>query len=428
MRRIVLHLDFDSFFASVAQQDHPEFRGKPLGVTAHNGRTAIIAASREAKRMGLSNVMRTYDAYKICPQLLLTRADFKRYWDISKVFIKICKDFSPYVEVFSLDELFMDVTLTAHLFGGTYKLIEQVKSRIANEIGKYITVSVGIAENKMLAKMGSGLKKPNGVFEIRPDQLEQVYKIAELQDICGIGPRIERRLNQMGINTLTKLAKTPLSPLVAEFGDVEGHFLFDVGKGRDVSPVRSFTQLDEVKSVGRNYCLPQNEYDKRIVLQNVYELCEEVCIKLRRLNKKARSFGIGLRGTYDLYGHTLRTMYSNQARDMFYSCLHVLKRYNSLFSEGYTRQLSVFASYLQDVDKTTLSIFPEERRLENLSTTLDKINDRFGDHTIRNGFLLYADKLTTVPNGYGADRYERLILSKTPQENPETAVREAYYD
>ncbi|MBI2442598.1 MAG: hypothetical protein HYV40_01660 [Candidatus Levybacteria bacterium] len=252
MHRIILHIDFDSFFASVAQQDHPEFRGKPLGVTAHNGRTAIIAASREAKRKGLQNVMRTYDAYKICPDLLLTGADFNRYWEVSKCFINICKDFSPYVEVFSLDELFMDITLTFHLFGGTYPLIKQLKERIRKEIGEYITVSVGVAENKMLAKMASGFKKPDGVFTVEQSKLEQVYAIAKLQDICGIGSRIERRLNQMGIYTLLKLRKTPLSNLIAEFGDVCGHFLYNVGKGRDVSPVTMsagtfFTMLDAGK-------------------------------------------------------------------------------------------------------------------------------------------------------------------------------------
>lgn len=428
MHHIILHIDFDSFFASVEQQDHPEYRGKPLGVTASNGRTAIIAASREAKRKGIKNVMRTYDAYKICPTLQLTRANFTRYWEVSKIFISICKDFSPSVEVFSLDELFMDITLTAHLFGGTYSLIKQIKSRIREEIGEYITVSVGIAENKMLAKMASGLKKPDGIFEVKSTQIENVYAIAKLQDICGIGSRIEARLNQMGIYTLLKLRKVPLAMLIAEFGNVEGHFLYNVGLGEDIAPVHSFTQVDDVKSVGRNYCLPQNEYDKRLVLQNVYELCEEVCIKLRRLNMKARSFGVGLRGTNDLYGHTLRTMYSNQARDMFYSCLQVIKRYDILFAEGYTRQLSVWASYLRDTDKTTLPLFPIEQRWDDLSTTLDKINEKFGDHAIRNGFLLYADKLTTVPNGYGSDKYERLLLSKTPQENQPHQTREIFYE
>ncbi|MEN9406955.1 MAG: hypothetical protein RLZZ455_171 [Candidatus Parcubacteria bacterium] len=427
MHRIILHIDFDSFFASVAQEDHPEFRGKPLGVTAHNGRTAIIAASREAKKMGVKNVMRTYDAYKLCPDLLLTSADFHRYWEISKIFINICKDFSPYVEVFSIDELFLDVTLTAHLFGGVHPLIKKLKTRVSHEIGPFITVSVGIAGNKMLAKMASGLKKPDGVFEVRDDRLEQVFAIAKLQDICGIGPRIEARLQQMGITTLLRLRQAPLPLLVAEFGDVAGHFLYNVGQGKDTAPVRSFTQVDDVKSVGRNYCLPHNEYDTRIVLQNVYELCEEVCLKLRRLNKKARRFGIGLRGTHDLYGHTLRTMYSYQARDMFYSCLQVIKRYDTLFTEGYTRQLSVWASHLQDTDKTTMSLFPHERRWDDLSSTLDTINEKFGNHTIRNGFLLYADKLTTAPNGFMADKYERLLLSKTPQENPVPQTREVFY-
>lgn len=415
MHRTILHIDFDSFFASVAQQDHPEFRGKPLGVTAHNGRTAIIAASREAKRMGLKNVMRTYEAFKICPMLQLTSADFTRYWEISKRFIHICSDFSPDVEVFSIDELFMDVTLTAHLFGGVDALIKKIKARIKQEIGDYITVSVGVAPNKMLAKMVSGLKKPDGVFAVRAEQLEAIYKIAKLSDICGIGMRIEKRLGQMGIYTLTKLSQTPQAALVAEFGNVSGQFLYSVGQGRDVSPIHSYAQAPTTKSVGRNYCLPRNEYDMRIVLQNMYELCEEICIKLRRLHKKSRCFSIFLRGDQAIYGHTLQGFYSDKARDMFHAVMLVLQRESKEsagFENTYTRQISVTASYLEDSKNLPASLLAIDTKWEHVTTAIDKLNDRYGDHTIRNGFLLYADKLTTVPNGWLADKYERTKLAK----------------
>ena len=152
MERIILHIDFDSFFASVEQQDNPLYRNRPLGVTATNGRTCIIAASREAKRLGIKSPSRTQDAKKICPSIIFVPARFVRYWEISKQFIKICDTFSPTVEVFSLDEVFMDVTLTAKLFGGVDQLITKFKERLRTELGEYITASVGISHNKLLAK------------------------------------------------------------------------------------------------------------------------------------------------------------------------------------------------------------------------------------------------------------------------------------
>ena len=417
--RTILHIDFDSFFASCEQQYDPALRNKPIGVTAHNGRTAIIAASREAKKMGVKNVMRSYEAFRLCPELKLVSADFVKYWEVSKKFITICQHYSPFVEVFSIDELFLDVTLTAHLFGGVDGLIQKLKAELAQEVGECITVSVGIAQNKMLAKLASGLRKPNGVFRVEKNRHLDVYKIAELTDICGIGSRIEARLNQMGIYSLTKLAKVPLSSLIAEFGNVQGNFLYNVGQGLDVAPVHSFSRAPEAKSVGRNYCLARNEYDRRVVLQNIFELCEEVCIKLRRINKKARMFGVYLRGTEVLGSHALNPSYTDLGQEMFRSCLFALAKIKPAAEdadglwEGYVRQIGVYASYLKNSEEVTLPLFKREQNWDRLTSTIDSLNKRFGNHTVRNGFLLYGDKLTTVPNGFMADRYELLQLSKT---------------
>jgi len=163
---LILHVDFDSFFASVEQQDNPSLRGKPVGVTATNGRTAIIAASKEAKKLGIPNVTRTFDAYTICPWLTVVPAHFIRYMEVSKQFLRICNQFSPTVEVFSIDEVFMDVTQTVRLFGSVSSLISLFKQKIAADVGPYITVSIGISYNKMLAKLASGIQKPNGIFQL----------------------------------------------------------------------------------------------------------------------------------------------------------------------------------------------------------------------------------------------------------------------
>jgi len=415
MDRIILHIDFDSFFASVEQQHNSLLRGKPLGVTAANGRTCIIASSREAKRLGIKTGARTYEAIKVCPKLILVKADFVKYFEISKKFLNICKDYSPYVEMFSIDELFIDITSTEHLFEGSYGIISKIKKRIKEEIGEYITVSVGISYNKLLAKLASGLRKPDGVFEIKSIDVQNVYAKAKLTDMCGIGERIKIRLNKLGIYSLLELRETPIHILQKEFGNVYSNILKNIGMGRDDTPVVPYADPVEVKSVGRNYCLPKNEYDKRIVFQNLFELCEEVGIKLRRLNKKARTVGFSLRGNHDIHGRKTYQNYFDTGKEIFDLGISMLnKEYPYLRilldKKSFVRQISVWVSSLKDRENVQQSLF-DNKRHDQLQQTIDAINDRFGDHTIRNGFLLYADKLTTVPNGYMADKYERTMLA-----------------
>lgn len=417
-QRVILHIDFDSFFASCEQQFQPQFRGKPLGVTAHNGRTVIIAASREAKKRGVKSPSRTFEALEKCPELLFTTSHFVKYWEISKKFINICKDYSPFIELFSLDEVFMDVTTTAHLFGGVYPLINCIRQRIKTEIGEYITVSVGISHNKLLAKLGSGLNKPNGLVEITPQNLNEVYTKAPLTEICGIGERISLRLNKIGIYNLLQLQKAPLPLLLSEFGDVEGHFLKNAGQGIDEQPIISYTDEPEVKSIGRNYCLPRNEYNQRIVLQNLYELSEEVAIKLRRLHKKAKTVGISLRGSFDVHGQRTDAYYFDNGREIFELSLSLIKEapqalcFLANSGNDYIRQISVWISNLQEKSYTPIRMFGNEVKIEKIQYITDMINERFGDHTIRNAFLLYANKLTTEPNGFMADKYERTKLAQ----------------
>lgn len=425
MQRVILHIDFDSFFASVEQQHNPKLRGKPIGVTATNGRTCIIASSREAKRMGIGTGSRTYEARRICPSLILVPADFVKYWEVSKKFVKICDGFSPFIEVFSIDELFIDVTKTTHLFGGVDAITQRIKDRIRTEIGEFITVSIGISHNKLLAKLASGLLKPNGVFAITPQNLDSVYVLAKLTDVCGIGERIKARLNKVGVQTLLDLRSFSKDRLVKEFGNVEAAFLKCIALGIDESPIALYTTAPSVKSVGRNYCLLKNEYDKRIILQNIYELCEEIGIKLRRLHKKARTVGISLRGSIVLRGRETYRSYVDTGKEIYDRCLASQGlALQSWTGKEYMRQISVWVSNLEDASNLPLPLFSFNEKREKLTETVDRINERFGDHTIRNGFLLYADKLTTVPNGYMADRYERSKLA-VPDRLPKT-IRDRY--
>lgn len=405
--RQILHIDFDSYFASCEQQFNPNLRGKPIGVTAQNGRTCIIAASREAKRLGVKSPSRTFDALEKVPNIVFVPAHFQKYWEITQKFLNICKDYSPYVELFSLDEVFIDITQTIPLFKDKYNIIHLIREKIKNEIGEYITVSVGISHNKLLAKLASGMNKPNGLVEIAPETLEEVYSKVKLTDFCGIGRRIEKRLNNLGIFTPLELHKTSLNTLIKEFKDIEGNFLKNLGEGIDNSEVIPYYFASETKSVGRSYCLPENTYNQRVILQNIYELCEEISIKLRRLNKKGRTVSFYLGGESSGHGRKTLVDYIDSGAEIFNLC----KLMYDEWKPSMVRQISISIGNLQDSKNLTLSLFDAEYKKDKVSEIVDKLNEKFGDHTIRNGFLLYADKLTTVPNGYMADRNERTKLA-----------------
>jgi len=411
-RRTILHIDFDSYFASCEQQFDQKLRGKPIGVTAQNGRTCIIAASREAKKLGVKSPSRTWEALNIIPNMVFVPAHFEKYWEITQKFLDICKDYSPFVELFSLDEVFMDVTATENLFGGKYQLIEKIKERIKNEIGEYITVSVGISYDKLLAKLGSGMNKPNGMLEITPANIFEIYAKVKLTDFCGIGRRIEERLNRLRIFTPLELHKTPLDVLVHEFKDVEGHFLYNLGQGEDDSMVVPYYFPSETKSVGRSYCLPENTYDQRLILQNIYELCEEISIKLRRLNKKGRTAFLYLGGERSAHGRKTVQDYFDSGGSIFKLCKILMEDWNW---NSMVRQISISVGNLKDSKNLTLSLFDQDLKQEKMSRVLDKINEKFGDHTIRNGFLLYGPNLKTVPNGFMADKWERAKLTEVNQ-------------
>jgi len=409
--RSILHVDFDSFFASCEQHFNPNLRGKPIGVTAENGRTCIIAASREAKRFGVKTGTRSWEAKKLCPQVILVKADFERYLEITKKLLEISTSYSPYVELFSLDEVFIDLTPVLHLYkdtpcqaqqGVSLTIVRDFKKRLREEVGPTITASMGVSYNKLLAQLATSLNKPDGFAIIDNSNKDRILSEINLTDIMGIGERYKRRLNLLGIFNFRQLREYPLYLLKKEFGNVASQNLKMISMGIDESPVVSYTEETEVKSISRNYCLPENTYDKEQVLKIIYELCEEIAIKLRRLKMKGKTIGLFLHGNESEGERKTIPRYTNQSSDIFEVCLRFFKKWNL----EYVRQVSVWVGNLIDEQCDTIPMF-ENPKKETIARLVDAINDRFGHHTIRNGRLLYAPKLHTKPNGYLADKWYR---------------------
>ena len=405
----ILCIDFDSFFASCEQHFNPNLRGKPIGVTATNGRTCVIAASREAKRYGVVTGGSTFEARRLCPDIQFVSADFDRYLAITKKFIEVSHRYSPSVEVFSLDELFLDVTPMMKITT-VHDTVASLKLAIRDEIGPAITVSVGYSYNKLLAKLASGLDKPDGYFHITRDNLDEVYGRIALTDICGIGSRIARRLHLLGIHNLLQLRQVPFHTLKLEFGPFYAYHLLDIAFGRDASLVAHFQNVSDVaKSVSRNYCLARNEYDKRRVQENLYALCEELGKKLRRLKLRGRTVGLSLRGSYSRSERHTVGRYINSGQDIYEVCLFLQQGW--AWGDEYVRQISIWVTNLLPEEACPFSLFENKKR--SLATSaVDRINDKYGRIVVKNGVLTHAPTLETKPNGFLADKYIRRELSQ----------------
>src|SRR3990167_6510965 len=231
LNRIILHVDLDSFFATAAQQANPGLRAKPVGIIKAVGRTCIIAASKEAKKYRIKTGSTVADAKRLCPSIILVPADFETYEDITYRFISICQRYSPLCEVFSLDECFIDITQTEKLWGNAVSIALEIQERLALEIGDYLTCSVGISKNRLLAKLASTQAKPDGIYYIDEKSVFAALDKADLTDICGIGLGLYRRLTSIGIGDFKTLRACSLKFLYKHFGPFWSEHLYNLSRG-----------------------------------------------------------------------------------------------------------------------------------------------------------------------------------------------------
>src|SRR3989344_5455762 len=262
IEHVILHVDLDSFFATAAQQANPNLRGKPVGIVKAKGRSCIIAASKEAKKYGVKTGSSVFDAKKLCPSIILVCAEFEKYEDITYRFIKICQRYSPICEVFSLDECFLDITDTEKLWGNALSIALDIQEKLAAEIGDYLTCSVGIAENKLLAKLASTQAKPDGIYYLDQKSIFEALDKADLTDVCGIGPGLYRRLTLLGIGDFKTLRACSLKFLYKHFGPFWSEHLYNLERGLDNSPMIPANKIPEAKSVSRTYTTHRNLYKK----------------------------------------------------------------------------------------------------------------------------------------------------------------------
>jgi DNA polymerase-4 len=387
-QRIIMHIDMNAFFASVEQQNNPALRGKPIAVIGSAKRTVITTASYEARAFGVKTGMNVWQARQKCPQIILVVGDNRKYtWTSAEIF-RMMLQFTPLVEVFSIDEAFLDVTGSMGLFGTPERIAFLLKAQIRHHFG--ITCSIGIAPNKLLAKLASEMKKPDGLTVIRPDEVPRALETIPARDLCGIGSQTARQLDLYGIRTCGDLGRFPVEFLKKRFGII-GERLQQMGKGVDDSPVIPAEETEEVKSVGHSMTLERDIEERKEILKFLLQLSEMVGRRARRYNVRGKTVTLSIRyADFDTWVGKQETLreYINLSDDIYKAVVAIL---DSLVLPQPVRLLGVRLSNLC-YGSNQLPLFPEERKRMQLVNALDEVNDRFGDFTVTFASLLDGNK------------------------------------
>jgi len=407
MDSIILHVDLNSFFASVAQQNQPFLRGKPVGIIKAIGRTCVIANSDEAKKFGVKTGMSLSEVKTLCPQIILVPADFSQYAEITKKFIKLMDNYSDQVEVFSLDEVFLDVTYTAHLFGGPLLLAYDLQARLKQKLGVWMNCSVGIAKNKFLAKLASGMAPKKSVYVVTAANQPELLAKAPFAEVCGIGFRLTQRLKTMGINSLPQILAAPDSVLQAEFGPFWAFELKRLARGEDNSSLITQDQLPDAKSVSRTYTLFKNTRDPIIIKALIRNLVEEACFKLRKMGLVGRQFGLSLRGdNFSQSEYVTRKAFTDNNQQIFNQLYTIYNRWHWPHS---VRFAGVWVSLLTRKKYLPLPLFSADQKQERILQTMDQINQTYGDYTIYPATLINQTIIRPEINGFMGDKKFQLF-------------------
>jgi len=401
MARIIMHLDMDSYFASVEQQANLSLRGIPIGVTGRPDESSIIvAASREAKRCGVKSAMPNWEARKICPSLKLVSGRAERYIATTKRFLSILKGYTPLLEVFSIDEVFMDITQEERRYGGALAMARSIKEEFRAALGEHITATIGIAPNKAFAKLIAKRNKPDGIGQLKSEDIPPLLAEIPVGEVCGIGRRIEDRLQRVGIHTLADLGGTSIDYLKREFG-VYGLFLKEIGQGCDPTPVVPYTTAAPVKSVGHSKSLPPQLRSFDLAFLVLRGLCDKVARRLRKLGYVGRTvyFGFRLGSMGPHHGKQITLPFSTDDGEAIYNACLAIYRKMSIHPESVS-QVGVSVRNLTDKVGYSSCLLDEDKRRERLNTAIDRIRDRFGERAIVTGDTLLFDAIPAHVGGF----------------------------
>lgn len=287
---MTLHVDMDAFYASASLLSHPDLVGTPVIVGGAGGRSVVLSATYEARAFGVTSAMPMARARRLCPQATIIAPDHRRYAAISDAVMATFASVTDRVEPLSLDEAFLDVAGAVRRLGPPTQIAEQLRDTIADEQG--ITCSVGLASTKFVAKLASGLAKPDGLLVVPRDETVAFLHLLPVAAIWGVGDKTEEHLHRLGLRTIADIAHTPLETLRRALGDAGGRNLHDLAWGRDPRPV--VPQRQE-KSIGADETFAYDIDDPAQIHRELLRLADRTAARARAAGMTGRTISIKVR-------------------------------------------------------------------------------------------------------------------------------------
>jgi DNA polymerase-4 len=376
--RVIAHLDFDAFFAAVEENRDPSLRGKPV-IVGGGERGVVSTANYVARRYGVHSAMPLRTAKRLCPHGVYLSGHHQLYYDYSRRLMDMLGQYSPLVERMSLDEAYIDLTGTEGLFGPPVETARLIQGRVAEELG--LSISVGVAANKLLAKVASDYQKPGGFTVVPPGQEAEFLAALPVEKLPGVGPALLEQLRDRGVVTVGDLAQIPAHLLRLSFGE-RGEELAHRAKGEDVSCV---TAREEVKSISREHTFEEDVSDVGLLESTLILLTEDVCRRLRGNRLEARTVTVKIRYS-DFVTHTCSRTLSRpiDVDEVFFG--EVL----TLFRQGRRRRyrlrlVGVGLSNLVPRAWQDDLLDQELPLLRELDLKLDVIREKYGKDAVRRG-------------------------------------------
>lgn len=390
MAQKILHSDANAFYASVECVLHPQLKGKAMAVcgSQEERHGIVLAKSEPAKRAGVKTGMTNWQAKRLCPELITVPPHHDIYAKYSAMLHEIYLRYTDYVEPFGLDECWLDVTRS---WREPLEIAESIRRTVKKEIG--ITVSVGVSFNKVFAKLGSDMKKPDAVTVITQDNFKDTVWKLPCSDMLYCGRATAEKLFKLGIKTIGELARYPEDKLVAIFGK-NGGKLWLSANGKNTDPVSRYDEREQAKSVGHGITCVSDLLNSDEAGAVILSLTQEIGRKLRSMRLKARGVQVTVRDS-SLAFESWQTQLDAPTQ----SAAVLAAAGSALLKRRYrwqkpVRAVTVSAIRLESADAPDqLSFFQTDDKRERVETALDAINGKFGEGAIRPAALLGGNKL-----------------------------------
>jgi len=381
----ILHVDMDAFYASVAELDNPQYKGKALVVGA-GVRGVVLSANYEARKFGIRAAMPVGRAKRMAPHAIFIAPEHHRYAEISERVMAIFNSFTPLVEPISLDEAFLDVTGAQKLFGDGREIAAKIRAQVEQEEG--ITCSVGIAQSKFIAKLASQHCKPNGMLEIKSDRILEFLHPLPVRALWGVGPKTAESLDRLGLHTVADIANTPRSTLIRALGDATGESLYELAWGRDY---RNVIPDEPEKSIGNEETFARDIDSPEEILAEFLRMAEKATARLRERGLFAKTVTMKIK--FADFTTLSRTKTLSIGIDGTHETYEIVKKlYVALNNEGARiRLVGVSLSNLLDEAPVQLELGARERGWRDADTAIDKAKARFGRGSVRPGRLITGD-------------------------------------